>query len=199
MKKIICFVAISFLFLSVSQARAYELMVLSGKTSQNSQRWEEEILPEYPNSESGKNLPVKVVPIQGAQLPQWLNEALAEGRVGEIFGTPTFIIWDRDNKKEVGRVQGYTEKPRFYSQLNEALAMIEQGFHPGGREGPGGHEEGSSGDSRREGSKMSRDIMDHIYTTPEEAKRASEMLGLGGEIHTHKTPDGTIYMPGPMM
>ena len=71
MKKIICIVAISFLFLSVSQARAYELMVLSGKTSQNSQRWEEEILPEYPNSESGKNLPVKVVPIQGAQFPQW--------------------------------------------------------------------------------------------------------------------------------
>ena len=46
---------------------------------------------------------------------------------------------------------------------------------------------------------MSRDIMDHMYKTPEEAKRASEMLGFGGEIHHHESPDGTIYMPGPMM
>jgi hypothetical protein len=41
--------------------------------------------------------------------------------------------------------------------------------------------------------------MDHIYKTPEEAKKASEMLGLGGEIHTHQTPEGTIYMPGATM
>ena len=53
---------------------------------------------------------------------------------------------------------------------------------------------------RREGSGgMSQDIMDHIYKTPEEAKRASEMLGLGGEIHSHETPQGIIYMPGPTM
>ena len=43
------------------------------------------------------------------------------------------------------------------------------------------------------------DMKDHIYKTPEEAKRASEMLGLGGEIHTHDTPDGRIYMPGSTM
>jgi len=41
--------------------------------------------------------------------------------------------------------------------------------------------------------------MDHIYKTPEEAKKASQMLGLGGEIHTHETADGTIYMPGSTM
>ena len=46
---------------------------------------------------------------------------------------------------------------------------------------------------------MSQDIMDHIYKTPEEAKRASEMLGLGGEIHSHETPQGIIFMPGPTM
>ena len=42
-------------------------------------------------------------------------------------------------------------------------------------------------------------IMDHIYKTPEEAKRASKMLGLRGEIHSHETPQGIIYMPGPTM
>ena len=44
---------------------------------------------------------------------------------------------------------------------------------------------------------MSRDIlMDHIYKTPGEARRASNMLGLGGVIHSHETPQGVIYMPG---
>ena len=37
------------------------------------------------------------------------------------------------------------------------------------------------------------------YKTPEEAKRASKMLGLGGEIHSHETPQGIIYMPGSTM
>ena len=41
--------------------------------------------------------------------------------------------------------------------------------------------------------------MDHIYKTPEEAKHFSELLGFGGEIHSHETSEGTIYMPGPTM
>ena len=61
-------------------------------------------------------------------------------------------------------------------------------------------EEGSGSKKQREGSGgMSQDIMDHIYKTSEEAKRASEMLGFGGEIHSHETPQGIIFMPGPTM
>lgn len=201
MKKLICFVVINLLITFSSQALAKELLVLSGEKSQNSKKWKEEVFPEYPNSEVGKNLPAKIVVIQGSNFPQWLTKAMEDGRVGEIVGTPTFIIWDEENKKEVGRVEGYTQKPKFYSQLNEAMMMVDKGMHPGRREGSGGQarEEGSGGDQRQEGSGMSQDIMDHMYKTPEEAKRASEMLGFGGEIHTHESPDGTIYMPGPMM
>ena len=103
--------------------------------------------------------------------------------------------------------------------MNEAVNQIKQGQHPGKREGSGGHrdegsgsdqhmEEGSRGDHRmdegsgghrEEGSGNKNNIMDHIYKTPEEAKKASQMLGLGGEIHTHETADGTIYMPGSTM
>ena len=124
-----------------------------------------------------------------------------DGRVGEIVGTPTFLIWDPKEKKELGRIEGDTQKTRFFSQLVEAIYLVEQGQHPGKREGSGGHrEEGSGGDQRQEeGSGNSSNIMDHIYKTPEEAKKASEMLGLGGEIHTHETADGTIYMPGSTM
>jgi hypothetical protein len=210
MKKIIYLVVINFLILFATQVLAKELLVVSGETSQNSKRWKEEVLPEYPNSEVGKSLPAKIVAVQGKKFPEWLAKAMEEGRIGEIIGTPTFIIWDEGGKKEVGRVEGYTQKPRFYSQLGDAMMMVEKGEHPGRREGSGGHEreEGSGGDQRKEGSggeqprggaEMSRDIMDHMYKTPEEAKRASEMLGFGGEIHTHESPQGTIYMPGPMM
>jgi len=192
--------ALTFTFF-VGIGSAQELLVLSGEKSKNSKRWQEEVLPEYSSSSQMINLPVKIVPVKGNRFPEWLAKALDEGRVGEILGTPTFLIWDPKEEKEIGRIEGYTQKPRFFSQLDEAVKLIAQGQHPGKREGSGGHrEEGSGGKQRQEeGSGNSSNIMDHIYKTPEEAKQASEALGLGGEIHTHQTPDGTIYMPGATM
>ena len=193
---IICFALLS------NQVLANELLVVSGKNSKNSKKWQEEVSQEYSLSEMGKETPVKIVSIEGDKFPRWVMKAIEEGRIGQILGTPTFIIWDDVSKKELGRLEGYTQKEKFYSQLNEAFSQISQGLHPGRREGSGGshQEEGSGSKQQREGSgEMSQDIMDHIYKTPEEAKRASEMLGLGGEIHSHETPQGIIYMPGPTM
>ena len=193
---IICFALFS------NQVLANELLVVSGKNSKNSKKWQEEVSQEYSLSEMGKETPVKIVSIEGDKFPRWVMKAMEEGRIGQILGTPTFIIWDDVSKKELGRLEGYTQKEKFYSQLNEAFSQISQGLHPGRREGSGGshQEEGSGSKQQREGSGgMSQDIMDHIYKTPEEAKRASEMLGLGGEIHSHETPQGIIYMPGPTM
>ena len=193
---IICFALLS------NQVLANELLVVSGKNSKNSNKWQEEVLQEYSQSEIGKDAPVKIVSVEGDKFPRWFKKAMEEGRIGQILGTPTFIIWDDVSKKELGRLEGYTQKEKFYSQLNEAFSQISQGLHPGRREGSGGshQEEGSGSKQQREGSGgMSQDIMDHIYKTPEEAKRASEMLGLGGEIHSHETPQGIIYMPGPTM
>ena len=193
---IICFALLS------NQVLANELLVVSGKNSKNSKKWQEEVSQEYSLSEMGKETPVKIVPIEGDKFPRWFMKAMEEGRIGQILGTPTFIIWDDVSKKELGRLEGYTQKEKFYSQLNEVFFQISQGLHPGRREGSGGshQEEGSGSKQQREGSGgMSQDIMDHIYKTPEEAKRASEMLGLGGEIHSHETPQGIIYMPGSTM
>jgi len=205
--------------LASSPGFGHELLVLSGEKSQNSKRWEKEVLPEYKVSNPGQNLPVKIVPVKERFFPDWFAKALEDGRAGEIIGTPTFLIWDPKEKKEVGRIEGYTQKSRFFSQLTEAIDLVKQGQHPGKREGSGGHrdegsggdhrmDEGSGGDHRmdegsgghrEEGSGNKNNIMDHIYKTPEEAKKASQMLGLGGEIHTHETADGTIYMPGSTM
>ena len=200
MKKLIFFVTLLLLTFLTHTGLARELLVLSGEKSQNSKRWQEEVLPEYETSTLRKNLPVKIVPVQGKLFPEWMAKALDEGRVDEIFGTPTFIIWDPEKEKEIGRIEGYTKKPRFFSQLNEAISLIEKGQHPGKREGSGHREEGSGGETRQEeGSGNSSNIMDHIYKIPEEAKKASKMLGLGGEIHSHETDEGTIYMPGSTM
>jgi hypothetical protein len=199
-KKITFLVTLLFLTFLTNTGFARELLVLSGEKSQNSKRWQEEVLPEYEKSTLGKSLPVKIVPVKGKLFPEWIAKALDDGRVDEIFGTPTFIIWDSKEEKEIGRIEGYTQKPRFFSQLNEAMSLIEKGQHPGKREGSGHREEGSGGETRQEeGSSNSSNIMDHIYKTPEEARQASEMLGLDGEIHSHETANGTIYMPGTTM
>ena len=193
---IICFALLS------NQVLANELLVVSGKNSKNSKKWQEEVSQEYSLSEMGKETPVKIVSIEGDKFPRWVIKAMEEGRIGQILGTPTFIIWDDVSKKELGRLEGYTQKEKFYSQLKEAFSQINQGLRPGRRDGSGGshQEEGSGSKQQREGSGgMSQDIMDHIYKTPDEAKRASEMLGLGGEIHSHETPQGIIFMPGPTM
>ena len=190
-----CFILLS------NPVLANELLVISGKNSKNSQRWQKEVYQEFIPIRAGR-ISVKIVTIEADKFPKWVTQAMQEERMGEILGTPTFIIWDEVSKKELGRLEGYTEKSRFYSQLDQAMLQISQGHHPGRREGSGGHQEEGSGGSQRqeEGSGgMSQDIMDHIYKTPEEAKRASEILGFGGEIHSHETPQGVIYMPGPTM
>jgi hypothetical protein len=200
-KKLI-FISIIFCYtLLPSMGFANELLVLADEISQNSKRWQKEVLPEYNTTKSGKNLPAKIVPVKGKLFPDWFAQALEEGRVGNIIGTPTFLIWDSKEKKEIGRIEGYTQKTKFFLQLIEAVNLIKQGQHPGKREGSGGHrEEGSGGDQGQQESSGNRgNIMDHIYKTPEEAKKASEMLGLEGEIHTHDTTNGTIYMPGSTM
>jgi len=199
-KKLILFVTLLLLTFLTHTGFTRELLVLSGEKSQSSKRWQQEVLPEYETSNLGKSLPLKIVPVQGKLFPEWIAKALDEGRVDEIVGTPTFIIWDPEKEKEIGRIEGYTQKPRFFSQLNEAMNLIEKGQHPGKREGSGHREEGSGGETRQEeGSGNSINIMDHIYKTPEEAKKVSKMLGLGGEIHSHETAEGTIYMPGSTM
>jgi hypothetical protein len=196
------FISIIFCYILIpSMGFANELLVLSDEKSQNSKRWQKEVLPEYNISNAGKNLPVKIVLVKGKLFPDWFAQALDEGRVGSILGTPTFLIWDSKEKKEIGRIEGYTQKTKFFLQLIEAVNLIKQGQHPGKREGSGGHrEEGSGGDQLQQESSGNRsNIMDHIYKSSEEAKKASKMLGLEGEIHTLETSEGTIYMPGSTM
>jgi hypothetical protein len=193
-KKMI-FVSIVYCYTLIpSMLFANELLVLIDEKSQNSKRWQKEVLPEYNISKSGKTLPVKIVHVKGKIFPDWFTQALEDGSVGNILGTPTFLIWDSKEKKEIGRIEGYTQKTKFFLQLIEAVNLVKQGQHPGKREGSGGHrEEGSGGDQRQQESSGNKsDIMSNIYKSSE---KAWEMLGLEGDIHNHETAGGIIYMP----
>ena len=101
---IICFALLS------NQVLANELLVVSGKNSKNSKKWQEEVLQEYNQSEIGQETPVKIVSIEGDKFPRGFMNAIEDGRIGQILGTPTFIIWDDASKKELGRLEGFTQK-----------------------------------------------------------------------------------------
>ena len=160
-----------------SQVSANELIIVSGDSSKNSKRWEDEVFREYNLSEIGKKMPGKIIAIKGDKFPNWFVKAKDAGRIGQIVGTPTFIVWDEVRNMELGRLEGYTVKSKFYFDLNEALLQINQGLQPGRREGSGEHKEEGSGGHKEEGSSMSRNspqkksivisqnIMDHIYQT----------------------------------
>ena len=168
-----------------SQVSANELIIVSGDSSKNSKRWKDEVFREYNLSEIGKKMPGKIIAIKGDKFPNWFVKAKDAGRIGQIVGTPTFIVWDEERNMELGRLEGYTVKSKFYFDLNEALLQINQGLQPGRREGSGEHkEEGSGGhkeevpvEHKEEGSSMSRNspqkksivinqnIVDHIYQT----------------------------------
>ncbi|SVB69871.1 uncharacterized protein METZ01_LOCUS222725, partial [marine metagenome] len=81
-----------------NQALANELLVISGKNSKNSKKWYEEVYQKTIQSGGGP-IVVKVVTIEADNFPKWISQAMDEQRMGEIFGTPTFIIWDEINKK----------------------------------------------------------------------------------------------------
>ena len=112
MIRVVFFIITSF-FLS-NQVLANELLVISGKNSKNSKKWYEEVSQEYTKSEIGKTTPVRIVSIETDRFPSWIVKAMEEGRIGEIVGTPTFIVWDEVGKKELGRLEGYTKKLKFY-------------------------------------------------------------------------------------
>ena len=181
---LVLFISCIVIFVS-SQVSANELIIVSGDSSKNSKRWKDEVFREYNLSEIGKKMPGKIIAIKGDKFPNWFVKAKDAGRIGQIVGTPTFIVWDEVRNMELGRLEGYTVKSKFYFDLNEALLQINQGLQPGRREGSGEHkEEGSGGhkeevpvEHKEEGSSMSRNspqkksivisqnIMDHIYQT----------------------------------
>jgi thioredoxin-related protein len=105
------------LLLVTTYASAFELINIHSDSCSYCQKFQREV------GDSGYNAnPISVtVPMVtvnvGNDLPQWLTQALDEGRIHQIRYTPTFILVDEDYN-EVGRFAGYHSPEWFFEKVN---------------------------------------------------------------------------------
>ena len=102
------------LFLSLP-LKAYELLMFSVSNCIYCIKFHEEVLPTYSETEYADTLPLTI--IDNADIPEWFQTAYEEGRIQNIKGTPTFIIFDTESQAEVDRFVGYNGKDWFYEQI----------------------------------------------------------------------------------
>ncbi len=198
MKKIL----LTFLFLLIAfPVYAFELLMFSNPHCGYCQAFLNEVAPGYDKTEYAKYLPLKIIQVN-TKMPDWIAEAMSDGRLGGIRVAPTFVIWDNsgihDRGKEIARLEGYPGKEIFYESIrifieNTEKIVIEK---PKGSLEP--MDDSDNRGTPPEGVINSQDIMDHIYDTETEALKASKWLGCVG-FHTHKMNGKLIFMPCEMV
>ena len=102
------------LFLSLPLS-AYELLMFSVKNCIYCIAFNEQVAPTYNDTKYAETLPLII--IYNADIPEWFQTAYEEGRIENIRGTPTFIIWDEENQVEIDRIVGYNGKEWFYERI----------------------------------------------------------------------------------
>ena len=110
------FLSILFTVLLLSlPLKAYELLMFSVSFCGYCVAFRKEITPEYNDTEYAKTLPLTV--IDAMDQPEWFKAAMGRGDIKSIRGTPTFIIWDEKQYKEIDRIVGYNGKEWFYERI----------------------------------------------------------------------------------
>ena len=102
------------LFLSLPLS-AYELLMFSVSKCIYCIKFNEEVAPYYNKTIYAETLPLII--IDNADIPEWFQTAYEEGRIQEIKGTPTFIIFDEESQVEIERIVGYSGKEWFYERI----------------------------------------------------------------------------------
>ena len=102
------------LFLSLP-LKAYELLMFSIKTCHYCIAFMEQVEPDYHDTIYAETLPLTI--IDNADIPEWFQTAYEEGRIENIRGTPTFIIWNEEEQVEVDRIVGYGGKDEFFARI----------------------------------------------------------------------------------
>ena len=105
------------LFLSLP-LKAYELLMFSIKSCHYCIAFMEQVEPEYHDTEYAETLPLTI--IDAKDIPEWFHIAYDKGDIKKIKGTPTFIIWDEVNKRELVRWAGYQSEENWYEMLERA-------------------------------------------------------------------------------
>jgi hypothetical protein len=109
-------IAAFLLIVTSAAAHAAELVMVEQPGCVWCQRFDAEIAPGYPNTDEGKQAPLRRV-----DLRQPWPEGISV-KEGARF-TPTFILLD-DGGKELGRFVGYPGDQFFYPALGELLKKL---------------------------------------------------------------------------
>lgn len=54
-------------------------------------------------------------------IPEWVVQAISNGKIRPIMFTPTFVLWD--GKREIGRIAGFGSEEEFYEELERLIKL----------------------------------------------------------------------------
>ena len=110
------FLSILFTVLLLSlPLKAYELLMFSVSWCSYCIAFHEQVAPTYNDTEYAKILPLII--IDAENIPEWFTKVYKEDKIKRIRGTPTFIIWDKENQVEIDRIVGYNGEEWFYERI----------------------------------------------------------------------------------
>ena len=108
------------IFVLIFNPKAYslELLMINSKSCTYCKYFLSEVAPEYNLS----GLPLVI--IDDFDRPKWFSKAYKEKQIKPYRGTPIFIIWNKIEKNEIGRIIGYRGKDNFYRDLKDQLNIF---------------------------------------------------------------------------
>tara|TARA_B110000495_G_scaffold119341_1_gene103517 strand:+ start:1587 stop:2327 length:741 start_codon:yes stop_codon:yes gene_type:complete len=116
MKRILITLALWICF--TTTATATEILMFSMKSCGYCQKFIKEVAQEYNNSEHAKLLPLRIISMDRKNAPKWFDQAYTARKIDGIVGTPTFIVWDGEER---ARLIGYQGKERFLDDITRFI------------------------------------------------------------------------------
>ena len=117
MKRILFTLALFFCL--TTTAFATELLMFSMKSCGYCRSFLKEVAQEYnSNPEHARLLPLRIISMDRPQAPKWFDDAYNRQSIDGIQGTPTFIVWDGEER---ARLIGYNGKERFYDDISRFI------------------------------------------------------------------------------
>ena len=105
-------------FCLTTTAVASELLMFSMKSCGYCRNFLKEVAQEYNSTEHAKLLPLRIISMDRKTAPKWFQKAYDDKRIDGIAGTPTFIVWDG---QERARLIGYNGKEKFYDDISRFI------------------------------------------------------------------------------
>jgi thioredoxin-related protein len=117
-------IAATFIAVSLSSARAAQLVMFEQRGCSWCQAFDEQIGPIYSKTEDGLRAPLRRVDIDKPLPPDLAF-------IQEERFTPVFVLIDKGH--EIGRIRGYGGREMFWTQLYMLMQKLDAGQTGGGR------------------------------------------------------------------